>query len=80
MSISTVPLAGSEQVRAPGKHTHTVAVAHGDGIGPEIMAATLRILEEKGIVRRGEKSGRAHTYVAAVSRDVVRLGMLRVGR
>lgn len=41
------------------------------------VLTTLRILEDKGIVRRGEKSGRAHTYVANVSRDVVRLGMLR---
>ena len=24
---------------------HTITVAHGDGIGPEIMAATLRVLE-----------------------------------
>jgi isocitrate dehydrogenase len=27
---------------------HTVTVAHGDGIGPEIMAATLRVLEAAG--------------------------------
>ncbi len=41
------------------------------------VLTTMRILEDKGIVRRGEKSGRANTYVAAVSRDVVRMGMIR---
>ncbi len=29
-------------------HVHTIAVAHGDGIGPEIMRATLRVLEAAG--------------------------------
>ena len=27
---------------------HAIALAHGDGIGPEIMAATLHILKEAG--------------------------------
>ena len=27
---------------------HSIAVAHGDGIGPEIMAATLFVLKEAG--------------------------------
>jgi isocitrate dehydrogenase len=31
-----------------GGRTHAVTVAHGDGIGPEIMEATLRILEAAG--------------------------------
>src|SRR3989338_5470040 len=28
--------------------SHSIAVAHGDGIGPEIMKATLHVLEEAG--------------------------------
>jgi predicted transcriptional regulator len=40
------------------------------------VLTTMRILEEKGIVRRGEKAGRAHTYLAAVTRDEVRKGMI----
>ena len=38
-----------------------ITVAHGDGIGPEIMAATLQILEEAGariepeVIEIGEK-------------------------
>jgi isocitrate dehydrogenase len=34
--------------------THTVTVAHGDGIGPEIMDATLRILDAAGAPLRYE--------------------------
>lgn len=37
---------------------------------------TMRILEEKGIVRRGQKEGRAYTYSAAVTREEVRHGMI----
>ncbi len=33
---------------ASGSRTHPVCVAPGDGIGPEIMAATLRVLEAAG--------------------------------
>ncbi|MDV6029875.1 MAG: BlaI/MecI/CopY family transcriptional regulator [Phycisphaera sp. RhM] len=40
------------------------------------VMTTLRILEEKGIVRRGEKVGRAYTYSAAVTREEVRHGMI----
>ncbi|WP_146522060.1 BlaI/MecI/CopY family transcriptional regulator [Stieleria varia] len=41
------------------------------------VLTTLRILEDKGIVCRGEKIGRANTYVASVSRECVRDGMLK---
>ncbi|QDT05917.1 Methicillin resistance regulatory protein MecI [Rubripirellula lacrimiformis] len=41
------------------------------------VLTTMRILEDKGIVARGEKIGRALTYTAKVSRDQVRAGMLR---
>ena len=34
--------------RKTGKQTVTIAVAHGDGIGPEIMNATLRIIKAAG--------------------------------
>ncbi|MCA9139410.1 MAG: BlaI/MecI/CopY family transcriptional regulator [Planctomycetales bacterium] len=40
------------------------------------VLTTMRILEDKGIVRRGEKISRAYTYTPAVTREEVRLGML----
>lgn len=40
------------------------------------VLTTMRILEDKGIVRRGEKTGRAYTYSPAVSREEVRSGMI----
>lgn len=40
------------------------------------ILTTMRILEEKGIVRRGKKISRAYTYSPAVSREEVRQGML----
>ena len=45
-----------------------ITVAHGDGIGPEIMNATLRILEEKGYLRH-TKEGRAFVYHPVVDRS-----------
>lgn len=41
------------------------------------VMTTMKILEDKGILRRGEKVGRAYSYVANVSRDQVREGMLK---
>lgn len=41
------------------------------------VLTTIRILEDKGIVHRGEKIGRANTYLASVTRDEVRQGMIR---
>ncbi|QDS91495.1 Penicillinase repressor [Roseimaritima multifibrata] len=41
------------------------------------VMTTMKILEDKKIVRRGEKIGRAFTYTAKVSRDQVREGMLK---
>ncbi len=41
------------------------------------VLTTMRILEDKGIVRRGEKIGRAYTYHPAVSRDEVRQNVIR---
>jgi len=41
------------------------------------VLTTMKILEEKGILCRGEKIGRAHTYTARVTREEVRVGMLR---
>ncbi len=41
------------------------------------VLTTMRILEDKGVVRRGEKIGRANTYLANVSREEVRHSMLR---
>ncbi len=40
------------------------------------IMTTMRILEDKKIVRRGEKIGRAYTYLPAVTREQVRVGML----
>ena len=40
------------------------------------VTTTLRILEEKGVVGRGEKRGRAFTYRPLVSRDAVRRSMV----
>ena len=40
------------------------------------VLTTMRILEEKGIVRRGKKISRAYTYSPAVTREEVRLGMI----
>jgi len=42
--LLSVPAASSERPAA----ATAIAVAHGDGIGPEIMAATLRVLEAAG--------------------------------
>lgn len=51
-----------------------------DAIGRDLayttVLTTIRILEEKGVVQRGEKIGRAYTYRAAVSREDVRHSML----
>ena len=54
----------------PFMNSRSITVAHGDGIGPEIMDATLRILEEAGarldietieigerVYNRGSKTG-----------------------
>lgn len=41
------------------------------------VMTTLKILEDKKIVRRGKKIGRAFTYSAKVSRQQVRQGMLK---
>lgn len=41
------------------------------------VLTTMKILEDKGIVRRGKKIGRAFTYTAEVSREQVREGMLK---
>ncbi len=41
------------------------------------VMTTLKILEDKNIVRRGDKVGRAYSYSANVSRDQVREGMLK---
>ncbi|WDQ15566.1 BlaI/MecI/CopY family transcriptional regulator [Rhodopirellula sp. P2] len=41
------------------------------------VLTTMKILEDKNIVRRGKKIGRAFTYTAKVSRDEVREGMLK---
>lgn len=40
------------------------------------VLTTMRILEDKEIVKRGKKISRAYTYTPAVSREEVRLGML----
>lgn len=45
-SIAPAPRPKSGQLAEPG--IATIAVAHGDGIGPEIMDATLRVLEAAG--------------------------------
>jgi BlaI family transcriptional regulator, penicillinase repressor len=37
----------------------------------------MKILEDKNIVRRGKKIGRAFTYQPKVSRDDVRKGMIK---
>jgi predicted transcriptional regulator len=41
------------------------------------VMTTLKILEEKKIVSRGEKIGRAYTYRPVVSREQARQGMVR---
>ncbi|MCA9174106.1 MAG: BlaI/MecI/CopY family transcriptional regulator [Planctomycetales bacterium] len=41
------------------------------------VLTTMRILEDKGVVCRGEKIGRAYTYRAAVSKEDVRHSMIR---
>lgn len=41
------------------------------------VLTTMKILEDKKIVKRGKKIGRAFTYTAKVSRDQVREGMLK---
>ncbi|WP_044256931.1 BlaI/MecI/CopY family transcriptional regulator [Rhodopirellula sp. SWK7] len=41
------------------------------------VLTTMKILEDKKIVKRGKKIGRAFTYTAKVSRDEVRHGMLK---
>lgn len=41
------------------------------------VLTTIKILEDKKIVRRGKKIGRAFTYTAKVSRENVREGMLK---
>jgi predicted transcriptional regulator len=41
------------------------------------VLTTIRILEDKGVIERGEKIGRANTYRAKVSIDEVRHGMIR---
>lgn len=41
------------------------------------VLTTIRILEDKGVVCRGDKIGRANTYRAVVSREEVRHSMVR---
>ncbi|TWU35671.1 Methicillin resistance regulatory protein MecI [Novipirellula aureliae] len=41
------------------------------------VLTTMKILEDKKIVRRGPKIGRAFTYIAMVSREQVREGMIK---
>lgn len=40
------------------------------------VLTTVRILEEKGILKRGKKVGKAYTYTAAVSRGEIRRSMI----
>tara|TARA_R110002049_G_scaffold4601_5_gene32014 strand:+ start:29523 stop:29897 length:375 start_codon:yes stop_codon:yes gene_type:complete len=40
------------------------------------VLTTMGILEDKGIVQRGDKVGRAYTYLPAVTREEVRQGMI----
>lgn len=56
---------------------HDVVEAIGRDLAYTTVLTTLKILEGKGIVRRGKKVGRAFTYTAKVSRDQVREGMLK---
>lgn len=52
-----------------------------DGVDRDLayttIMTTMKILEEKNIVRRGDKIGRAFTYRPAVTREAVRQGMVR---
>ncbi|SMP65454.1 Predicted transcriptional regulator [Neorhodopirellula lusitana] len=41
------------------------------------VLTTMKILEDKNVVRRGKKIGRAYTYTPKVSREDVRKGMLK---
>ena len=41
------------------------------------VLTTIKILEDKNVVLRGEKIGRAFTYTARVSREQVRASMLK---
>ena len=56
---------------------HDVVEAIGRDLAYTTVLTTLKILEGKGIVRRGKKVGRAFTYTEKVSRDQVREGMLK---
>jgi isocitrate dehydrogenase len=64
MIRDTIPEFAGEQLGGPDAAT-AISVAHGDGIGPEIMAATLRILQAAGAriapepIEVGEKVYRA---------------------
>ena len=54
-----------------------VATAIDRDLAYTTVLTTIKILEDKKIVRRGKKIGRAFTYTANVSREQVREGMLK---
>lgn len=56
---------------------HDVVDAIDRNLAYTTVLTTMKILEDKRIVRRGDKVGRAFTYMARVSRDQVREGMLK---
>ena len=56
---------------------HDVVKAIDRKLAYTTVLTTIKILEDKTIVRRGKKIGRAFTYTANVSREQVRAGMLK---
>ena len=54
-----------------------VATAIDRDLAYTTVLTTIKILEDKKIVRRGKKIGRAFTYTANVSREQVSEGMLK---
>lgn len=46
MSANLADSTKATSLKSSRQSTHTIAIAHGDGIGPEIMDAVLHVLRE----------------------------------
>ena len=66
MTIANQSSSVAQPIGELEKKKTSITVAHGDGIGPEIMEATLSVLEAAGAaldietIEIGEQIGRAH--------------------
>ncbi len=80
-NLPVIPAAEAEVMNVVWDHTPCVISNIVDRLTRTLayttVMTTMKILEDKNVVRRGDKVGRAFSYTANVSRDQVRESMLK---